>query len=61
MNCKECKKEYIGKEQEQAICCSCSEKKINIGKKATNFILGLFFMALAWLFVVMIFGGTYTN
>jgi hypothetical protein len=59
MNCKECKKEYIGKEQEQTICCSCSEKKIKIG--ATNFILGLFFMVLAWLFVVIIFGGTYTN
>lgn len=61
MNCKECKKEYIGKEQEQTICCSCSEKKKNIGKKAANFILGLFFLALAWLFVVIIFGGTYTN
>ena len=61
MNCEECKKEYIGKEQEQTICCSCSEKKIKIGKKITDFLLGLLFMAFAWLFVVMVFGGTYTN
>lgn len=53
MNCKECKKEYIGKEQEQTICCSCSEKKKNIKEKAIDFILVLLFLALAWLAAAM--------
>ena len=53
MNCKECKKEYIGKEQEKAICCSCSEKKKNIKEKAIDFILVLLFLALALLAATM--------